>query len=135
MAATIGGVRLLVLATVTITTALGVAGCRSDDNGGAATRPSEAFCRAAERYEDRLVRGARVGEQVRLVRRMVETAPAEIEADAETFLDALEAVQADPDDPDVRDDPEVQEAVENVQRFAIDGCNLLEDEDGGGSPF
>ncbi len=127
--------RLLVIATVALTTALGVSGCRSDDGGDATSRPSEAFCRAAERYEDRLVRGAGVDEQVRLVRRLVETAPAEIEADARTFLDALEAVQADPDDPDVRDDPDVQEAVENVNRYATNACKLLEDEDGGVSPF
>jgi hypothetical protein len=128
-------VRLLVIATVTLTTALGVAGCSSDDDGGPSTRPPEAFCRAAERYEDRLVRGAGVDEQVRLVRRLVETAPADIEADTQTFLDALEAVQADPDNPDLRDDPDVEEAVENVNRYATNGCELLEDEDGGGSPF
>ncbi len=122
------------IGAVAVLALVAAAGCRSGDGDGAA-RPPDAFCRAAERYEDRLVRGADVDEQVRLVRRLVETAPPEIVADAWTFLDALEAVQADPDDPAVRDDPDVQEAVENVQRFAIDGCDLLEDEDGGGSPF
>jgi hypothetical protein len=66
---------------------------------------------------------------------MVETAPAEIKPDAQAFLDALEAIEADPDNPELRDDPDAQEAVENVNRYATNGCNLLEDEDGGGSPF
>jgi hypothetical protein len=106
-------------------------GCgRSDEP---VTRPPDAFCEAAIDLEDGLENLVGINEQVRLVRRLVETAPSEIEADARTFLDALEAVRDDPDNPDLRDDPDVQEAVERVNRFATNGCELFEQE--GGSPF
>jgi hypothetical protein len=68
------------------------------------------------------------------VRRVAETAPRAIAADARVFLDAMEAVRDDPDDPSLRDDPDVQDAVESVERYAIEGCALYE-RDGGGSPF
>jgi hypothetical protein len=107
-------------------------GCGRDDEP--VTRPSDAFCDAAVRFEDRLERGASLDEQIRLVRRLVQTAPVEIEADARTFLDALESLRNDPDDPGVRDDPDVKEAVDDVNRFATNGCDLFE-RDGGGSPL
>jgi hypothetical protein len=110
-----------------------VAGCgRSDEP---VTRPPDAFCEAAIDLEDGLENLVGIGEQIRLVRRLVETAPPEIEADARTFLDALEAVRDDPDNPELRDDPDVQAAVDNVNRFATNGCELVEREGGGGSPF
>ncbi|HEX6312101.1 MAG TPA: hypothetical protein VF152_10785, partial [Acidimicrobiia bacterium] len=72
--------------------------------------------------------------QIPLVRRVAETAPPEVADDARTFLEALEALRDDPDDPSLRDDPEIEEAVANVERYAIDGCALYE-RDGGGSPL
>lgn len=107
-------------------------GCARDDEP--VTRPSNAFCDAAVRFEDRLERGASLDEQIRLVRRLVATAPAEITPAARTFLDALERLRDDPDDPAVRDDPDVEEAVDDVNRFATNGCDLFE-RDGGGSPL
>jgi hypothetical protein len=107
-------------------------GCARDDEP--VTRPSDAFCDAAVKFEDRLERGASLDEQIRLVRRLVQTAPVEIEPDARTFLDALERLRDDPDDPAVRDDPDVEEAVDDVNRFATNGCELFE-RDGGGSPI
>jgi hypothetical protein len=107
-------------------------GCARDDEPVA--RPSNAFCDAVVRFEDRLERGASLDEQIRLVRRLVATAPAEITPDARTFLDALERLRDDPDDPAVRDDPDVEEAVDDVNRFATNGCDLFE-RDGGGSPL
>ncbi|MGI8795925.1 MAG: hypothetical protein ACR2IR_04960 [Acidimicrobiia bacterium] len=106
------------------------AGCRSSDEP--VTRPPEAFCQTAIDLEEGLEQLVDIDEQIRLVRRLVETAPPEIEGDARTFLDALEAVRADPDNPDLRDDPDVREAVDNVNRFATEGCELPEREGGGG---
>ena len=94
----------------------------------------EEFCEAAIDLDRGLERMVDLDRQVLLVRRVAETAPADIEADAQTFLDAMEAVRDDPDDPSLRDDPDVQEAVENVNRYAVEGCALYEQE-GGGSPF
>jgi hypothetical protein len=121
---------LVVAALFAVTT---VAGCGRGDEP--VTRPPDAFCEAAIDLEDGLENLVGINEQVRLVRRLVETAPPEIEADARTFLDALEAVRDDPDNPDLRDDPDVQEAVDRVNRFATNGCELVEREGGGGSPF
>jgi hypothetical protein len=109
------------------------AGCRRSDEP--VTRPPESFCQAAIDLEDGLENLVGINKQVRLVRRLVETAPPEIEADARKFLDALEAVRDDPDNPDLRDDPDVQEAVDHVNRFATQGCELPEREGGGGSPL
>jgi hypothetical protein len=111
----------------------GLGACRRNDEP--VTRPPEAFCQAAIDLEDGLEELVDIDEQIRLVRRLVETAPAEIEADARTFLDALEAVRDDPDNPDLRDDPDVREAVDTVNRFATNGCELPERESGGGSPL
>jgi hypothetical protein len=121
---------LLVAALVAATSA---AGCRRSDEP--VTRPPDAFCEAAIDLEDGLENLVGIDQQVRLVRRLVATAPPEIEGDARTFLEALEAVRDDPDDPDLRDDPDVQEAVDSVNRFATNGCELPEREGGGGSPL
>ncbi|MGQ0804664.1 MAG: hypothetical protein ACT4PI_12490 [Actinomycetota bacterium] len=125
-------VRPIVVAT-TLLALTAVAGCRRSDEP--VTRPPEPFCQAAIDLEEGLEQLVDIDEQIRLVRRLVETAPAEIEADVRAFLDALEAVRADPDNPDLRDDPDVREAVDNVNRFATNGCELPEREGGGGSPL
>jgi len=109
------------------------AGCRTAD--APATPPSAAFCDAAVRFENRIQRGADIDQQIRLVRRLVDTAPREIKPDARTFLAALEAVREDPDDPALKNDPEVREAVDNLNRFATNGCDLLDQDGGGGSPL
>ena len=74
-------------------------------------------------------RGAKLDEQIRLVQRMVDTAPAKIKADAQTFVDALRRVETDPS---VKDDPKVKRAVENVNRYAAQGCGFYERQGGGG---
>lgn len=88
-----------------------------------------AFCKAASRFDDRLSRGAKLDEQVRLVQRMVDTAPAKVRPDAQTFVDALRRVETDPS---VKDNPKVKKAVENVNRYAAQGCGFYESQGGGG---
>jgi hypothetical protein len=114
-----------VVAVVVVTLLVGA--CRPDTTSG--PKPSRAFCDAASRYDDRLSKGAKLDEQIRLVQRMVETAPAKIKADTQTFVDALRRVEADPS---VKDDREVKQAVEEVNRYAAQGCGFYERQGGGG---
>jgi len=125
--ATIDGVRTRLLVLVLLVATLLVASCRDRSS---APKPPDAFCDAAARYDERLLKGKKpsLAEQVRLVQRMVDTAPARIKADAQTFLDALRQVETDPS---VRDDPKVENAVDNVNRYAAQGCGFYERRPGG----
>jgi hypothetical protein len=117
-------VRLTSLA-VLLVALLVVAGCR---DGGDTPKPPEAFCDAATRYDERVQKGAELGEQIRLVQRMANTAPAKITGDAQTFVDALRRVETDPS---VKDDPDIKRAVNNVNRYAAQGCGFYERRPGG----
>lgn len=111
----------MVLATVLI------GACRPA--GSDAPKPPRAFCDAAARYDDRVSRNAKIDEQIRLVQRMVDEAPAKIKADAQTFVDALRRVETDPS---VKNDPKAKRAVENVNRYAAQGCGFYKRQPGGG---
>jgi hypothetical protein len=130
--------RLAPLALAVLVAAVSFSACASDREQVAPA--PDAFCEAVIDLEDGLAELAgkpedvQIREQIPLVRRVAETAPRQVEGDARTFLEALEALSDNPDDQSLRDDPEVQEAVDNVERYAIDGCELYE-RDGGGSPF
>jgi len=115
------------VAAVLVVPALLAVGCRSEERS--APKPSRAFCDAAARYDDRLSKGAKLDEQIRLVQGMVDTAPAKIEGDAQAFVDALRQVEADQS---VKDDPKVKKAVENVNRYAAQACGFYERQGGGG---
>ena len=101
-------------------------------SGQARPEASRAFCRAADDYNTELERAQKQGKadvarQLPLVEAIVETAPRELRADAETFADALRRVETEPG---LRDDPEVKVAVENVNRFANQACNVYERDSG-----
>ena len=117
----------LAAAAVLVVLALIASACRAEESS--APKPSRAFCDAASDYDDRLSKGAKLDEQIRIVQRMVDTASAKIEADAQTFVDALRRVEADPS---VKDDAKVKKAVENVNRYAAQGCGFYKQEGGGG---
>jgi hypothetical protein len=125
--ATIDGVskRLAAAAVLLISVGL-VAGCR---DSGSTPKAPEAFCEAASKYDDRVSKRAKVDEQIRLVQRMVDTAPAKIRADAQTFLGALRRVETDPS---VKDDPKIKRAVDTVNRYAAQGCGFYKRQGGGG---
>jgi hypothetical protein len=118
--------RLAVTAVLLVAALVGGA-CSSE--GGNAPKAPLAFCKAAARYDDRVSRNAKIDEQVRLVQRMVDTAPAKIKANAQTFVDALRRVETDKS---AKDDPNVKRAVENVNRYAAQGCGFYERQGGGG---
>jgi hypothetical protein len=115
------------MAVVLLVAAL-VGGACSSDSANAPKAPL-AFCRAAARYDDRVSRNAKIDEQIRLVQRMVDTSPAKIKADTQTFVDALRRVEADPS---LKDNPKVKRAVENVNRYAAQGCGFYQQQGGGG---
>ena len=115
------------VAAVLLVAAL-VGGACSSESGNAPKAPL-AFCKAAARYDDRVSRNAKIDEQIRLVQRMVDTAPAKIKANAQTFVDALRRVETDPS---VKDNPRVKRAVENVNRYAAQGCGFYQQQGGGG---
>ena len=117
----------LATAAVLLVAAL-VGGACSSESGNAPKAPL-AFCQAAARYDDRVSRNAKIDEQIRLVQRMVDTAPAKIKANAQTFVDALRRVETDPS---IKDNPRVKRAVENVNRYAAQGCGFYKQQGGGG---
>jgi len=118
--------RFLAIAALAGAAVLGV-GCGSE--GGETPKAPLAFCKAASRFDDRLSKGAKLDEQIRLVQGMVDTAPARIKADTSTFLDALQRVETDPS---VKDNLKVKRAVENVNRYAAQGCGFYKSQGGGG---
>ena len=115
------------MAAVLLVAAL-VGGACSSESGNAPKAPL-AFCQAAARYDDRVSRNAKIDEQIRLVQRMVDTAPAKIKANAQTFVDALRRVETDAS---VKDNAKVKRAVENVNRYAAQGCGFYKQQGGGG---
>jgi hypothetical protein len=117
----------ILLSVVLVGAAVLAVGCGSE--GGDAPKAPLAFCKAASRFDDRLSKGAELDEQIRLVQGMVDAAPAPIRPDAQTFVDALRRVETDPS---VKDDPKVKRAVENVNRYAAQGCGFYERQGGGG---
>jgi hypothetical protein len=118
-------VRLSTVLVVAATAVAGMAASACDRDDEPTARPAREFCVAADDLDEGLSAGRLdLDEQIRLVGRLVEHAPSEISADATTFLDALERVD---DDPSVRDDPDVEEAVDNVNRYASRACGLFEE--------
>ena len=105
-----------------------MAGC-----GGSETlEASKAFCLAADRYDSLLERQQEDGEvdidrQIVRVEEIARTAPAAITDDAQTFLDALRDVG---DDPSLKDDPKIREAVDNVNRYANQACGVYDRKSG-----
>jgi len=112
------------IAFLVLTLATAGAACSKEDTPTA----SKAFCRAADRYNNELERQQERGEidtdrQIARVEDLAAEAPHQIEADAETFLDALRRVD---DDPSIKGDPAIQKAVDNVNRFANQACGVYE---------
>jgi hypothetical protein len=117
--------RLLVLLV-----ALGcVAGCSGASSTGSTTPTTfpKRFCAAATNYENELNREASsdkrdVAKQLTIVAQIASTAPPQVRADAQTFLHALQDVGHDPK---LRNNPSVETAVNNVNRYASDKCGFF----------
>jgi hypothetical protein len=112
--------RPLALAAVALVACIGLAACKSSEDAASdLPRPSKAFCQATAKYDKR-VQLAKLPEQIELVSSIVKHAPADIERDAHTFLDALKRRQAG--DTSVVDNPRIETAVGNVNRRAGQDC-------------
>jgi hypothetical protein len=109
--------------------ALVAAGCSSERD---APNAPLAFCRPASNYDYAITTKGRdlpITRHIHYLRAMVAAAPKAIEADARVYLEALERQQERPSAP--RDDPKVQQAVENVNRYAAQGCEFYARRRGG----
>ena len=116
---------LLALLALAVT----AAGCSREEKPTA----NNAFCRAADRYNEELERTQLEGKpsvkrQLPIIADLAATAPEAIAADVRTFLDALER-RAD-GDTSVVDNPRISEAVDNVNRYANKACNVYERDTG-----
>jgi hypothetical protein len=118
---------VLVLLTVAVTAC--------SRGGTELSEPKPGFCEAAARYDRRVERNASISEQIDILEKLERNAPEDVAADATLFLDTMrefhQGDQAVRDE--IRDDPRVQEAVENVNRRAAESCGFFESEPGDGS--
>lgn len=120
------------LVPIVVVLAFAVLACSSED----APPASRAFCRAADEYDNQVNRAikrgdqgvAEAGRQAPLLAEVARTAPRKIRADAQRFADAMQR-RADGDS-SVVDDPAVQEAAGNVNRYANLACNVYERDSG-----
>ena len=103
------------------------AACSGEGEQAKAPKP---FCQAAYDYEQELGREAKKGEknvekQLAMVEKMAELAPKKIRKDVDAFVESLRRVQADPS---LAKDKKFQargaKIVDNVNRYAFNGCNF-----------
>jgi hypothetical protein len=118
---------VLVLLTVAVTAC--------SRGGTELSEPKPGFCEAAARYDRRVERNASISEQIDILEKLERNAPKDVAADATLFLDTMRAFQQGDEAArdEIRDDPRVQEAVENVNRRAAESCGFFESEPGDGS--
>jgi hypothetical protein len=102
---------------------VGVLGACSGESGSSLPRPSKAFCQAAYDFDTKAPKLiGKIEEQTALVQKMAATAPKDVAADAQTYLEAMKRRAAG--DKSVIDSPKIKGAVENVERRAANGCDL-----------
>lgn len=91
------------------------------------------FCKAAKAYEDDIDRFGQnyvnmLGRQIERVEEIAATAPRDVQADAELFLESLRAYEAAPSEKArdaLRDDPDVEAAIVNLNRRWNQGCDVF----------
>jgi hypothetical protein len=96
------------------------------------------FCKAAKRYEAELQRQQiaykrDLGRQITYVEAIAATAPKKVQADAQTFLDSLRALQDAPNErakQALKDDPTIKQAVVNVNRYWNQRCGVFDRKSG-----
>lgn len=119
-------------AVVVLGLAAGMLGACSGDSQSSLPKPSRAFCQAAYDYDTNLAKlQGKPRKQTELVQKLADHAPTDITKDAQLYLDAMKRAIAGDDS--VKDNPKVESAVKNVERRAIQGCKLLEQNQDGSS--
>ena len=106
----------------------GVLGAACSGEGGSSAKAPKAFCQAAYDYEQELTKELSKGEknlakQTEMVAKMADVAPKSIHRDAQTFADAMRRL---PTDQSVKNNPDVKKAVDNVNRYASNGCGFFQ---------
>ena len=114
---------------VTLLAVVATACSRGDSSGLHVPKPG--FCEAAARYDEQVERNASLDEQITIIEKLERNAPKDVAADAALFLDALQRLSDG--DESVVDDPDVEEAVVNVNRRAANSCGFYDSEPGDGS--
>jgi hypothetical protein len=116
--------RLVLVAGLLAVVAL-AAGCSENNDKPKVTR---AFCTAADKLDHELQRqsskGLDIDKQIARVEELAAAAPAPIRPQAEIYLDAMRRVKSDPGFK--RDDPKIRTAVDDVNRYASQGCNVYQ---------
>lgn len=128
--------KLTIAAIVVVAVALviGAAAAIGRPNSGPdLPKPSASFCEAAAKYDKKL--GTLTGKdkftkQIELVQPMADHAPKDIKADTELFLSALERRAAG--DKSVENNSKIEQAIKNVNRRAVDGCEFYKQQVGSG---
>jgi hypothetical protein len=114
--------RPVALAIVAVLATGALAGCKaSEDAASTLPRPSAAFCKAAEKFDEQVQKTTTsLPEQIEMVSVIVKHAPKDVSQDAQTFLDALQRREAG--DKSVVGDKKIETAVNNVNRRAGQDC-------------
>jgi hypothetical protein len=110
--------------------AVGATACSRGDSSDLPV-PKPGFCEAAARYDERVERNAPLDEQITIIEKLERNAPKDVAADAALFLESLRRLRDG--DTSVVDDPDVEEAVVNVNRRAANSCGFYDSEPGDGS--
>ncbi|MET0896000.1 MAG: hypothetical protein ABWY80_09125 [Acidimicrobiia bacterium] len=97
--------------------------------------PKPGFCEAAAKYDKLIERKKTIAEQIPLLEKMQRNAPKDVAADVTYFLDTLRkaADATDAEKQKLQENPKFQQAVERVNRRAINGCGFFDSEPGDGS--
>jgi hypothetical protein len=116
------------IVAVAVIAASVAAGCSSEKTPPA----SKAFCNAANRYNNEIVREQKKGKidtqrQIAIVEDLAANAPRAIRSDTQTFLDALRRVDSDPS---LKSDPKIKDAVDSVNRYANKACGVYSRDSG-----
>ena len=111
----------------------GAAAIGNPNAGPDLPKPSASFCEAAAKYDKKigtLVGKDRFTRQIELVEPMAEHAPKDIKAETELFLTALQRRAAG--DTSVEKSKKIEQAIKDVNRRAVEGCEFYKREVGSG---
>ncbi len=107
--------------------------CSEDQTSGLPT-PKAAFCEAAWNYDHRIERGTSIPEQITILEKVERNAPKDVATDASLFLDTMREGEhaTEKQRAKLQEDPKFKQAVNNVNRRAINGCDFFKKEPGEG---
>lgn len=109
--------------------ATGVGCSQKDDTASNLPRPSRAFCKAAGEYDLAVTSGkVSLARHVQMTRAIAQAAPTDARADAEIVWHSFEKLRGG--NKSVVDNPDVQAAIEHVNRRAGQDCGWYRRKEG-----